>query len=141
MSLNLAVADMRAVQPYVASYTSFTWAEFYNPQFVNPAYNATYLSYLSTGGVDAVPPSAPTGLTATAGPVGTRRIDLAWSAATDNFGVVAYKVYRNNALLITLYGAGWQSSANLQKFGTDPRRYLFVQSLCGGCGRQCIGRE
>jgi hypothetical protein len=43
-------------------------------------------------------------LTATAGPIGTRRIDLAWSAATDNFGVVAYKIYRNNSLLTTLYG-------------------------------------
>ena len=81
---------------------------------MNPAYNATYLSYLSTGGIDAVPPSAPTGLTATAGPVGTRRIDLAWSAATDNFGVVAYKVYRNNALRTTLYGTGT---------GNPPRTY------------------
>jgi len=114
MSLNLAVADMQAEQPYVASYTSFTWAEDYNPQFVNPAYNATYLNYLSTGGVDAVAPSAPSGLTATAGPTGTRRIDLAWSASTDNFGVVAYRVFRNNSLLVTLYSTGT---------GAPPRTY------------------
>jgi hypothetical protein len=59
---------------------------------VNPAYNATHLNYVATGVVGAVAPSAPAGLTATAGPIGTRRIDLAWSAATDNFGVVAYRM-------------------------------------------------
>ena len=115
MSLNLVVADMQAVQPYVAAYTSFTWAEFYNPQFVNSAYNATYLSYLSTGAVDGMAPTAPTGLTATAGPTGSRRIDLAWSAATDNFGVVAYRIYRNNSLLTTLYGVGTGNPPRLYK--------------------------
>lgn len=46
---------------------------------------------------DTEPPTAPTNLTATL--VGGSQIDLAWTAATDNIGVVGYKVYRNGSLL------------------------------------------
>jgi fibronectin type 3 domain-containing protein len=41
---------------------------------------------------DTSPPSAPTGLTATA--VSSRRIDLSWTASTDNAGVPSYRVER-----------------------------------------------
>ena len=41
---------------------------------------------------DSVPPTAPSGLTATGG-VG--RIDLSWTASTDNIGVTRYDVYRS----------------------------------------------
>lgn len=44
------------------------------------------------GGVaDPTKPTAPTGLTAT--PFSSTRIDLAWSAATDNLAVTGYRVY------------------------------------------------
>jgi glucose/arabinose dehydrogenase/fibronectin type 3 domain-containing protein len=41
---------------------------------------------------DTTPPTAPTGLAATA--VSTSRLDLSWTAATDNVGVVEYRVER-----------------------------------------------
>jgi chitodextrinase len=46
----------------------------------------------TTAGPDTTPPSAPTGLTATA--VSTSRIDLAWTASTDNVGVAQYRIER-----------------------------------------------
>ena len=41
---------------------------------------------------DTTPPTAPTGLAATA--VSTRRINLTWAASTDNVGVTGYRVER-----------------------------------------------
>jgi hypothetical protein len=46
---------------------------------------------------DTTPPSAPTNLTATA--VSSMRIDLAWTASTDNIGVAHYNVYRDGTLV------------------------------------------
>ena len=46
-----------------------------------------------TASQDTQPPTAPAGLTATAGSGGT--VSLAWSAATDNVGVTRYDVYRS----------------------------------------------
>jgi glucose/arabinose dehydrogenase/chitodextrinase len=42
---------------------------------------------------DTIPPSIPTGLTATA--VSTTQINLSWSASTDNVAVTGYQVFRN----------------------------------------------
>jgi chitodextrinase len=49
---------------------------------------------------DTVAPSAPSGLVATA--VSLSRINLSWSASTDNVAVTGYRVFRNGALLISL---------------------------------------
>jgi chitodextrinase len=49
---------------------------------------------------DLQPPTTPTGLTATA--VGTARVDLAWTAATDEVGVAAYEIERESSLLATI---------------------------------------
>jgi len=46
---------------------------------------------------DMTPPSAPTGLAAT--PVSSSRIDLTWTASTDNVGVTGYRVYRGATLV------------------------------------------
>jgi chitodextrinase len=45
------------------------------------------------GGGDTTPPSIPTGLTAMA--TSSSRIDLAWSASTDNVGVAGYEIHRD----------------------------------------------
>lgn len=45
-----------------------------------------------TSPADTQSPAIPAGLTATA--ITSARIDLAWSASTDNVGVVGYRVYR-----------------------------------------------
>jgi chitodextrinase len=46
---------------------------------------------------DTAPPSAPSGLVATA--PGSTEVDLSWTASTDNVGVAGYRIYRNGALL------------------------------------------
>jgi fibronectin type 3 domain-containing protein len=48
---------------------------------------------VTTQGADVTPPSTPTGLTATGASASV--IDLSWTASTDNFGVVGYKVFRD----------------------------------------------
>ena len=49
---------------------------------------------------DTVAPSAPTGVVATA--VSGSRINLSWSASTDNVGVAGYRVFRNGTALPAL---------------------------------------
>jgi beta-lactamase superfamily II metal-dependent hydrolase len=62
---------------------------------------STTVSYSSKGEPpppgDTTPPTVPTGLTASAG--GPTSVDLAWSAASDDVGVVDYLVYRDGALI------------------------------------------
>jgi len=48
---------------------------------------------ITTPGADLFAPSVPTGLTATG--AGASVIDLSWTASTDNYGVVGYKVFRD----------------------------------------------
>jgi len=48
---------------------------------------------------DYEPPTAPTNLTATL--IGISRVDLSWTASTDNVGVVGYNIYRNSAIIAT----------------------------------------
>ncbi|MCS5729386.1 polysaccharide lyase beta-sandwich domain-containing protein [Herbiconiux moechotypicola] len=51
------------------------------------------------GGGDTEPPTAPTGLAATA--VSTTQIDLSWTASTDDVGVTGYTVYRDGTAIGT----------------------------------------
>ena len=51
---------------------------------------------VTTQGTDVTPPSTPTSLTATGASASV--IDLSWTASTDNFGVVGYKVFRDGGL-------------------------------------------
>ena len=57
-------------------------------------------TYSFAPGGDAEPPSAPTGLSAVA--AASNRVDLSWTAATDNVAVTAYDVYRDGSLLASL---------------------------------------
>src|SRR5207245_3828981 len=52
---------------------------------------------------DTTAPTAPTNLTATA--LGATRIDLGWSAATDNVGVVGYDISRDGTFLTSVSGS------------------------------------
>jgi hypothetical protein len=51
---------------------------------------------------DTSPPLVPTGLLATGG---TNRVNLSWTAPTDNVGVTAYRIYRNGVWIRTSVGA------------------------------------
>ena len=52
-----------------------------------------------TGIPDTEPPTVPTGLSAT--PVNEMRVDLSWTASTDDRGVIGYKIYRDNVQIGT----------------------------------------
>jgi hypothetical protein len=54
----------------------------------------------TTSGADSAAPSVPSGLGAT--PVTSGRIDLAWTASTDDTAVTAYDVFRGGALVASL---------------------------------------
>ncbi len=55
-----------------------------------------------TAAMDSQSPGSPTGLTATA--AGSTKVDLAWSAVTDNVGVTGYRIYRNGPRIATVAG-------------------------------------
>lgn len=57
---------------------------------------------------DTTPPSAPTNLAATA--TTSSQITLSWGAASDNVGVTAYYVYRNNAFVTTTVTTGYNDT-------------------------------
>lgn len=57
------------------------------------------VSQVVTGTTDVIPPTTPTGLTATT--VSTSQIDLLWNASTDNVAVTGYKVFRDGLFVAT----------------------------------------
>jgi len=61
----------------------------------------------STAG-DTTPPTAPTGLTATA--ISSSQINLTWTASTDNVGVTGYNVFRGGVKIGTAPGTSFQDS-------------------------------
>jgi chitodextrinase len=65
-------------------------------------------SSLSATTVDATPPSVPSNLQGTA--ASTSRIDLTWSASTDNAGVTGYRVYRNGSLVANPAGTSYSDT-------------------------------
>lgn len=69
-------------------------------------------------------PTAPTELRATA--VSSSQINLAWTAATDNVGVTAYKVYRGGVLIATLGNVTSYSDTGL----TPSTTYSYTVQAC-----------
>jgi chitodextrinase len=99
---------LATVGPAVTSYTDKTAVAGtgYAYQVVarDLAGNTTAATANVNGGpADTSPPTAPTGLAATAtGPTG---ISLAWQASTDNVGVSGYTVYRGSTAIATVSGS------------------------------------
>jgi RHS repeat-associated protein len=62
-----------------------------------------HVEYTTAGGSDTTAPSTPANLSATAN--GTGRIDLSWSAASDNVGVVRYRILRDGNPLSEVDGS------------------------------------
>ena len=77
---------------------------------------------------DTVAPSAPTGLIAT--PVSSSKINLSWTASTDNVGVTAYKVYRGGVLIATLGNVTSYSNTGL----TALTSYSYTVAACDAAG-------
>ena len=60
-------------------------------------------------GADTQPPSAPTNLAA--GTVTATRVPLTWTAATDNFGVAGYRVFRDGAQVGDVTGTSFTDTS------------------------------
>jgi len=79
--------------------TGLTGTHSYGVTAIDAAGNESSLSNIASAtvpaGGDVTPPSAPSGLTATADLV-TRTITLSWTASTDDVGVTGYRVFRDN---------------------------------------------
>ena len=129
MSISTLVADMKAEDPYVSNFLSFSFNHYMSPQQVNPVFYNTYLGYLSTQTVETTPPTAPTSLTATA--VNSLTVNLSWTASTDDVGIAGYQVYRNGVLVITLY----QTSTTYSDTQLDPStNYTYQLVAFDGAG-------
>ncbi|HCC05464.1 TPA: hypothetical protein DEP58_04140, partial [Patescibacteria group bacterium] len=61
-----------------------------------------------TGGTDTTSPAVPSNLLTLA--VSSSQINLAWTASTDNVGVVGYKIYRNGAYLTTTTSTSYSNT-------------------------------
>src|SRR6267143_1683608 len=59
-------------------------------------------------GPDTLAPTTPTGLTASA--VSSSRINLSWSPATDNVGVIRYGVYRDGVQIAIVIGTSYSNT-------------------------------
>jgi acid phosphatase type 7 len=79
----------------------------------SPLSNAVTITPVS----DVQPPTTPTSVTATA--VGPTRVDLTWSASTDNVGVTGYTIYRNGSQLDVTGGATTSYSDTTVSPGTQ----------------------
>jgi len=73
---------------------------------------------------DTTAPTVPAGLVAT--PVSATRIDLSWTASTDNVGVTGYMVYRNGALIANLGNVTSYSDTGLSNLTA----YSYTLSAC-----------
>ncbi len=129
MYISTLVADMKAEDPYVSNFLSFSFNHYMSPQQVNPVFYNTYLGYLSTQTVETSPPTAPTSLTATA--VNSLTVNLSWTASTDDVGIAGYQVYRNGVLVITLY----ETSTTYSDTQLDPStNYTYQLAAFDGAG-------
>jgi chitodextrinase len=91
---------------------------------------------LSVTYLDPVAPSAPTNLTAVSPTSGAP--SLSWTAATDNVGVTAYRVYRNGVLLGASPGTTYTDSTALRPDPTVASD-AFTRAANPGWGSAAVG--
>ena len=97
------VAVGSSTTTYKDTSTSTSTAYEYKVRAVDAAGNKSAFGTpvtVTTAPPDTTPPSTPGNLAATI--VSFNRVDLSWSASTDNLGVTGYKVYRDGNLLQSL---------------------------------------
>jgi chitodextrinase len=80
--------------------TTYTYAVRALDAAGNVSGQSATASATTQSAADTTAPSTPTGLTANA--VSASRIDLGWTASTDNVAVTGYRVYRNSVFQTTL---------------------------------------
>jgi parallel beta-helix repeat protein len=84
----------------VSPFTTYSYQVRARDAAGNPSGLSNTASVTTPAASDTTPPSAPTNLQATA--VSSSRVDLSWTASTDNVGVTAYDIYRNSSLLTSV---------------------------------------
>ena len=98
------LVTLGAVTSYQDSGLRASTAYSYTVQAADAAGNVSGQSAAASAATQAAPditaPSTPGGLLATA--VSASQINLSWAAASDDVGVVGYRVYRGGVLLVTL---------------------------------------
>jgi len=77
------------------------WGSLSCAVFMLLVHGAAYAQVPSGGGGDTTPPTAPTGLTATA--ASSVQINLVWTASTDNVAVAGYRVERCQGATCTTF--------------------------------------
>ena len=108
----------------------------YQVRAVDAAGNLSPYSVIATAttpaATDTTPPSAPTGLSATA--VSASRIDLNWTASTDNVGVAGYRVERCQGTNCTNFAqVGNAHRHHLQQHGASGKHQLPLPRASGRC--------
>jgi len=83
--------------------------------------------------LDATAPSVPANLQATA--VSTSRIDLTWTASTDNVGVAGYRVYRDGSLVASPAGTSFSDTGLAA--GTTYGYRVAAYDAAGNTSAQC----
>ena len=95
-------------------------------------------SPLSATTVDGTPPSVPSNLQGTA--ASTSRIDLTWTASTDNAGVTGYRVYRNGSQIGTTAATGYSDTglSEATSYSYQVAAYDDEGNLSSQCGAVAV---
>jgi chitodextrinase len=88
--------------------TSADGVDMYSREAADTSLRPELVLSLTGGGSDTEAPSTPSGLSAVA-PSPTR-VDLSWTASTDDVGVTGYEVFRNGALVGTSTGTSYSDA-------------------------------
>lgn len=82
-----------------------------------------------SGNCDTTAPTVPTGLGATA--ISSSRIDLSWTASTDDVAVTGYRIFRNGVPLTTVAGTSYSDTGL-----TASTAYSYTVSAYDGAGNE-----
>ena len=88
---------------------------------------------VSVSTLDATAPSVPANLQATV--ASTSRIDLTWTASSDNVGVTGYRVYRDGSLVASPAGASYSDTG--LSAGTTYSYRVAATDAAGNVSAQC----
>jgi len=90
--------------------STVSWSDLTGGSYTLPDHSVTVLTIADSGSgtPDTQPPTAPANLTAAAD--GSSRINLSWSASTDDRAVAGYRIYRNGVETGTSAGPAYTDS-------------------------------
>ena len=113
--------------PGLAASTHYSYTVAACDAVGNCSAQSTVASATTQSAPDTQSPSVPTGLTATA--ISSSQVKLVWTAASDNVGVTAYKIYSSAALVVTLDKVTTTTRATVPS-----TTYRYTVSACDAAG-------